>query len=130
MPMMPAPKMAHAPHNYNVHYHRGDASSDAQRTIIAKKSRSINIKRSPDALDDLSVSTNTEQIYEWATWRMHHRITSARQARSAVEPLRNVHSSDLLPRSFQQEATKDYTVHNGLAFADVEPDEGVFIMDL
>jgi hypothetical protein len=133
--MMPVPKMAQAPHNHDIFHHSGEAYFDAPRTIPAKKSKSINIKRSSDKHDPLSISPFTEQMYELATWRMYYRITSARQVRSVVTPpvtpQRNARSSDLLPSSFQLAATEDYTVHNGMAFKDGEfEDEGVFIMDL
>lgn len=134
--MMPVPTMAQAPHNHDIFHHRGEAYSDAQRTIPANKSKSINIKWSSDQHDPLSISPSTEQMYELATWRMYYRITSARQVTRSVvtppvTPQRNVRSSDLLPSSFKLAATEDYTVHNGTAFKDAEfEDEGVFIMDL
>lgn len=133
-----APKIAHAYHSYDVN-HDGDISH-AQRTSPSKSSRSIMIKRngSLDEFDSSSVSASTKQMYDWATWRMYYRITSARQKRSAIMPLMDVpssglHSDSLTYRSldgYPKEAMGDYTVHGGLAAVDDGSDEGVFVMDM
>jgi hypothetical protein len=133
-----APKTAQGHHSYDVN-HYGDISH-AQRTSPSKRSRSIMIKRngSLDEFDSSSVSASTKQMYDRATWRMYHRITSARQKRSAIMPLVDVpssglHSNFLTYRSldgYPKEAMGDYTVHGGLAAVDDGSDEGVFVMDM
>jgi hypothetical protein len=50
------------------------------------KSSNINIKRSRNEDDSVS-DYSTERMYDWATWRMYHRITSARRSRTTVVPM-------------------------------------------
>ena len=47
------------------------------------KSESIAIKRSRVDEDSFHSEHSTERMYDWATWRMYHRITNARRTRVA-----------------------------------------------
>lgn len=135
-----ASMMAQAPRSRAPGIHQHGDSSFAQHTSTStsKRSKSIMIKRGrgSDDLTSASVSASTHEFYDWATWRMYHRITSARRNRSAVLPLKDV--PDLPTNSptyrgfagFPREATGDYTVHDGLATTGEDSDEGVFVMDL
>lgn len=48
------------------------------------KSESIAIKRSREDEDSFNSEHSTERMYDWATWRMYHRITNARRYRVAT----------------------------------------------
>jgi hypothetical protein len=134
-----ASTMPHAPHSHapGIHQQHGDTSF-AQQASPSKRSKSIKIKRGrgSDDFASSSVSASAEQMYDWATWRMYHRITSARRNRSAVMPLSDVPDPSMNSRTYRGfvgcplEATGDYTVHGGLATRDEGSDEGVFVMDL
>ena len=67
------------------------ANPSRQWTSPLKKSKSIQIKsnrrRGSDEFSSSSVSASAEQMYDWATWRMYHRITTARRTKASVKPL-------------------------------------------
>lgn len=50
------------------------------------KSESINIKRLKGYDDSSHFDNSAERMYDWATWRMYHRITTARRSRASVVP--------------------------------------------
>mmetsp|Transcript_31465 Transcript_31465/g.51943 ORF Transcript_31465/g.51943 Transcript_31465/m.51943 type:complete len:209 (-) Transcript_31465:213-839(-) len=55
------------------------------------KSASIEITR-PRGYDNSAAlldSSSAERMYDWATWRMYHRITTARRSRASVVPFNN-----------------------------------------
>ena len=125
-----------------------------QRTSPLKKSRSIQIKRTSrrgsDDFSSSSVSAAAEEMYDWATWRMYHRITTARRSKASVNPQPAISTShqDKVHGSnsrfyhgvsgFPREGG-----HLSVGDTDVSPqkgcsasteksdfDEGVFVMDL
>ena len=52
------------------------------------KSQSIMIKRSRGCEDSMFLDNSSERMYDWATWRMYHRITSSRKDRVAsIRPM-------------------------------------------
>jgi hypothetical protein len=67
----------------------GDLSTPMSCTVTAlkPKSQSIAIK-TPRCYEDCYGSENSsEKIYDWATWRMYHRIMSSRKSRhTSVAP--------------------------------------------
>lgn len=124
-----------------------------QRTNPVKaRSRSIQIKRSRRGSDadfsSSSVSASAEQMYDWATWRMYHRITTARRNKNSVAPLPEAHDSSSIvssSRTYRGLSGFPHDGGNALYDSDFSPqkkttanatpekndfDEGVFVMDL
>jgi len=117
-----------------------------------RKSRSIQIKRSRRGSDEFassSVSASAEQMYDWATWRMYHRITTARRNKSSVAPLSDGNASyhDTVSNSRTYRGVSGFPADGGHLVAedsdtsqkgtttDTAPerndfDEGIFVMDL
>jgi hypothetical protein len=60
------------------------------RMAFRTKSSNIHINRSRNEDDSFS-DYSTERMYDWATWRMYHRITSARRSRRTVAPMAPSH---------------------------------------
>ena len=117
-----------------------------QRTSPLKKSRSIQIKRNRRGSDEFpssSVSASAEQMYDWATWRMYHRITTARRAKSSITPLPsgNMSYQDTVAGSRTYRGLSGFPRNDGQE-TDSSPtkavvqaersdfDEGIFMMDL
>lgn len=109
------------------------------------KSQSIKIKRSRDTMEDpyaSSVCGSSERMYDWATWRMYHRITSARRSRGAVAPmpqeslsqrdedhvyrsLSGAQIHDVLPTGYEDSST----VHSPAVSSQTDLEE-VFVLDM
>jgi hypothetical protein len=132
-----ASTMEPVPYSHAPGIDQHDGTWFSQHTS-SSKSKSIKIKRDrgSDDFASSSVSASAMQMYDWATWRMYHRITSARRNRSAVVPVTDVPFSPMNSPTylnfagFPQEGTGDNTVHGGLATTVEDSDEGVFVMDL
>ena len=81
-------------------------AADSVVTLARPKSQNIAIKRSRGCEDSNHHDNSTENLYDWATWRMYHRITSARRSRIAsIAPITS-YSYDMAttPVSLQNES--------------------------
>lgn len=72
---------ANPPIHKNVH--RQIANASLYIASSGSKSANIAIKRSRQDINSI-VDSSMERMYECATWRMYHRITSSRRAKTSV----------------------------------------------
>lgn len=78
-------------------------AADSIATLARPKSQNIAITRSRGCEDSIHHDSSNENLYDWATWRMYHRITSARRSRIAsVAPI----------ISYRDDASTPVTLHN------------------
>uniref|UniRef100_A0A7S1GJZ7 Uncharacterized protein n=1 Tax=Cyclophora tenuis TaxID=216820 RepID=A0A7S1GJZ7_CYCTE len=54
---------------------------------MRRRSNNIAINRSRHPDGNSHGASSNERMYDWATWKMYHRITSARKARTTVVPV-------------------------------------------
>ena len=78
-------------------------AADSIVTLARPKSQNIAIRRSRGCEDSGHHDNSNENLYDWATWRMYHRITSARRSRIAsVAPI----------ISYRDDVSTPVTLHN------------------
>lgn len=100
------------------------------------RSKSIMIKQSRGHDDADQLDNSAERIYDWATWRMYHRITSARRSRASVAPIINkipspataVHSKPM-DDSLPNRSDGPHNMERSLASIDYSEDGEVFEID-
>jgi hypothetical protein len=116
-----------------------------QRPSPIKKSRSIQIRKSrrgsSDEFASSSVSSSAEQMYDWATWRMYHRITTARRNKAAMAPLHQEREDTSESNARMFRSMVSFPLDGGESSPRKEStttrteqrndfDEGIFVMDL
>ena len=100
------------------------------------KSKSIEIKRSRESEDSAQMENSIERVYDWATWRMYHRITSARRSRMAsVVPFLDYKPSVAIPSlpsedSMAKTRRSEDSKSSGVSFIDYSDHGEVFELEI